>query len=312
MTMTEEAVNDQIPTEPTVPREGPGPRLREEREARNLTQESVATQLRIEVAQVQALEQDDFSKFAAPIFVTGHLRAYARLLGLPPESFIESYQNMGTAAPPSLARVAHLDDQPEPSGNAQVPRWLVYFLIVAVVAVVAFVWRSEVTKLLMPIMESPLMPDMVKDGGTGNGAVALPAGDGTMQRSLSLPDLPAGTAAPSVPAQPSAPTAAAPAPAAVQTPPPSPPSNLPQASLSLKAEKPSWVEIKDGNGKRLYYDLMVPGDQRTIKGVPPFDVLLGYSPGVIVEYNGKRVDHSMYARNDVARFRVGDKGASKN
>ncbi|MEJ2553040.1 MAG: helix-turn-helix domain-containing protein [Gammaproteobacteria bacterium] len=310
--MTEEALNVQPPTEPAVPRVGPGPRLRKEREARNFTQEEVATQLRIDVTRVRALEQDDFSKFAAPIYVIGHLRAYAKLLGLPSESFIESYQNMGAAAPPSLERVAHLDHQPEPSGNAEVPRWLMYLLIVALVAVVAFVWRSEVTKLLVPIMESPLMPDMVKSGESGNGAGVSPSADGTMQQPLSLPDLPAGTAAPSVLAQPPAPTVAAPAPTAVQTPPSPSPSNLPQASLSLKAEKPSWVEIKDRTGKRLYYDLMVPGDQRTIKGAPPFEVLLGYSPGVIVEYNGKRVDHSVYAHHDVARFRVGDEGARKD
>jgi cytoskeleton protein RodZ len=62
----------------------------------------------------------------------------------------------------------------------------------------------------------------------------------------------------------------------------------------------------------LFYDLMVPGDERTLDGVPPFEVLLGYAPGVIVEYNGKRVDHSSYTRQDMARFRVGDKGTSRN
>lgn len=305
--MTEEALNVQPPTEPAVPRVGPGPRLREEREARNFTEEEVARQLRIDVTRVRALEQDDFSKFAAPIYVIGHLRAYAKLLGLPPESFVESYQNMGTAAPPSLERVAHLDHQPEPSGNAEFPRWLVYLLIVAVVAVVAFVWRSEVTKLLVPIMKTPPMQEVARDGTSGAGGSALQSGDGTMQRPLTVPELPEGVSKPPVP-----PAPAAPASAVASTPPSPPPSSLPQARLSLKAEKPSWVEIKDGNGKRLYYDLMVPGDQKTVEGVAPFEVLLGYSPGVIVEYNGKRVDHAVYARHDVARFRVGDEGASKD
>jgi cytoskeleton protein RodZ len=71
------------------------------------------------------------------------------------------------------------------------------------------------------------------------------------------------------------------------------------------------VEVKDGAGKRLFYDLMVPGDEKALEGVPPFDVLLGYAPGVTVEYNGKRVDHSIYTHQDMARFRVGDKGTSK-
>lgn len=307
--MTEEAVNNQITVE-SGPKVGPGPGLRAAREARNFTQEAVAKQLRIDTALVRALEEDDYSKFAAPIFVTGHLRAYARLLGLPPESFIEAYQNLGTAAAPSLARVAHLDNQPEPTGNAQVPRWVVYLMILAVVAAVAFVWRSEVTKLLLPIMDSTFMPEVRVEGIPSNGGSAVQQPDATAtQQALPLPSLPEGTA--SVPA----PESAAPAPDTAQPPSPPPPQpqpDLPQAHLSLMAEKPSWVEVKDGTGRRLFYDLMVPGDEQTLEGVPPFDVLLGYAPGVIVAYNGKRVDHSIYARQDMARFRVGDKGTSKN
>jgi cytoskeleton protein RodZ len=303
--MTEEAVNSHIPVEPE-PKVGPGPALRAAREARNFTREAVAKQLRIDASLVSALEEDDYSKFAAPIFVTGHLRAYARLLGLPAESFIEAYQNLGTAAAPTLERVAHLENQPEPAGAGQVPRWMVYLMIMAVVAVVAFVWRDEVTKLLMPIMESPLMPQMSVEGVPSDAGGAVHARDGSaMQQALPLPTPPAGTA------NPRAPEPAAAAPATAQAPPPPLP-NLPQAQLSLKAEKPSWVEVKDGNGKRLFYDLMVPGDEHAVEGVPPFDVLLGYAPGVTVEYNGKRVDDSMYLRQDVARFRVSDKGTSKN
>jgi len=300
--MTEEAVNNQVHVE-TEPKVGPGPRLREAREAHNFSQEAIAKQLRIDAALVRALEEDDYSKFAAPIYVTGYLRAYARVLGLPPESFIEAYQNLGAAAPPSLERVARLDNQPEPSGNAQVPRWIVYSLIVVVVIAVAFVWRSEVAKLLTPIMQASFMPKVPVEGMPDND------GDGTQQsQALSLPSLPEGTVNPPVPD-----SAGASAPAVVQAPPPPPPpqADLPQARLSLKADKPSWVEVKDGTGKRLFYDLMVPGDEKTVEGAPPFGVLLGYAPGVTVEYNGKRVDHSKYIHQDMARFRVGDKGTSK-
>jgi cytoskeleton protein RodZ len=304
--MTEEAVKEHIPVEPE-PKVGPGPALREAREARNFTREAVAKQLRIDPSLVRALEEDDYSKFAAPIYVTGHLRTYARLLGLPPETFIKAYQNMG-AAPPSLERVAHLAHQPEPNGNAQVPRWVVYLMIVAMVVVVGFVWRGEVMKLLMPIMESPFMPEVSVEGMPNNGRSGVQQSDGSsMQQALTLPSLPESRGTAAAPA----PESAVPAPDAIQAPPPPQP-DLPQAHLSLKAEKPSWVEIKDGTGKRLFYDLMVPGDEKTLDGVPPFEVLLGYAPGVIVEYNGKRVDHSSYTRQDMARFRVGDKGTSKN
>lgn len=302
--MTENAVDNEVQAE-LEPKVGPGPGLRAAREARNYTQEAVAKQLRIDVALVRALEEDDYGKFAAPIFVTGHLRAYARLLGLPPESFIEAYQNLGTAAPPALERVAHLNNQPEPIANAQVPRWVVYVMAAAVLAAVLLNWRSEVSQLLTPIMEPQLSPEMSMQGAPDSGGTALPlpAVNGDVQQSLALPGSPSSEMNP--------PSSEA-APAANAVEPPAPQPDLPRANLELKAEKPSWVEVKDGTGRRLFYDLMVPGDAQTLEGVAPFDILLGYAPGITVEYNGKRVDHAAYSHQDMARFRVGDEGTSKN
>jgi cytoskeleton protein RodZ len=302
--MTEEIVENgvQVDLEPKI---GPGRDLREARESRNLTQETLAKQMHIDISLVRALEEDDYSKFAAPIFVTGHIRAYARLLGLTPEPLIEAYQNLGAAAPPPLERVARLSHQPETATSAQVPRWLVYVLMTSVLAMVILIWRSEATKLLAPIMESPLMSEAISPDTSSNaGTLALPAQShgGTPQHSLSLPALEEGASH----------QGRAAASDTLATAPPKEQSDLPKANLLLTADKPSWVEVKDGSGNRLFYDLMVPGDKQSLDGVPPFDVLLGYAPGITVEYNGKRVDHSAYARQDMARFRVGDKGASKN
>jgi cytoskeleton protein RodZ len=302
--MTQEAVNSEAPVEPE-PKVGPGPALRAARESRHFTQEAVAKQLRIDVSLVRALEEDDYGKFAAPIYVTGHLRAYARLLDLPPESFIAAYQNLGKAAPPSLERVAHLQDQPESVAHAPVPRWVLYGMLTVVVAAVIFISRTEVTKLLTPIMEPQVRPEMSSPVALDSGVTPTqpPAvGEGT-QHTLALPPLVENGESSPVPEATPAPADAVPS---------APPPDLPKAHLDLKAEKPSWVEVKDGSGKRLFYDLMVPGDAQSLDGVPPFDVLLGYAPGITVEYNGKRVDHSAYARQDMARFRVGDEGTSKN
>lgn len=302
--MTEEIVDSGVQVE-VEPKIGPGRNLREAREMRNLTLEAMAKQLHIDIALVRALEEDDYGKFAAPIFVTGHLRAYARLLSLTPEPLIEAYQNLGSAAPPPLERVSHLSHQPEPSSSAQVPRWLVSVLLASVVAVVILIWRSEASKLLAPIMESPLMPEVFSPNAAKSGdTLALPprsTGE-TRQQSLPLPDFKDGMTNQVAPA-----VSAAAVEESSKTQP-----EAPKATLALKAEKPSWVEVKDGSGNRLFYDLMVPGDTRSLEGVPPFDVLLGYAPGVSVEYNGKLVDHSAYVHQDMARFRVGDKGTSKN
>lgn len=295
--MMEKTVEDEIQVN-EAPKIGPGRVLREAREARNLTQEAVAKQLHIDITLVRALEDDDYSKFAAPIFITGHLRAYARLLNLDPESAVEMYHGLGLSSPPPLERVAHLEEQAEPVSRAQAPRWLVYVLLIAVVAVVIVIWRSEVSKLISPVVISPSEEEMMQEGE---------AGAGTML------DLPPQT---NRDAQPSAMLAVPPpaeqkieqsVPAAATS-----RENLPRATLELSADNPSWVEIRDKTGTRLFYDLMVPGDRKALEGVPPFDVLLGYAPGIAVQYNGKPVNHTAYTHQDMARFRVGDKGASRD
>ena len=79
----------------------------------------------------------------------------------------------------------------------------------------------------------------------------------------------------------------------------------PRAPLSLKADQVSWVEVRDANGRRLLDDLLDPGASRNVEGIAPFAGLVGYGPGVTVEFNGRRSDHRRYMREDVARFRVG-------
>src|SRR3569623_3177670 len=73
--MTVPTMDDQSPRAAVEPRIGPGAQLREAREARRLTVEAAASQLRIDVSLLRALEADEYDNFAAPIFVTGHLRA---------------------------------------------------------------------------------------------------------------------------------------------------------------------------------------------------------------------------------------------
>ncbi|MFV2056309.1 MAG: DUF4115 domain-containing protein, partial [Thiohalomonadales bacterium] len=72
--------------------------------------------------------------------------------------------------------------------------------------------------------------------------------------------------------------------------------------LTLTFTRNSWVDIRDATGKRLIRKLGIAGNSQKIKGVAPFQVLLGYGHGVTIEYNGKAVDFSAFQGNTVARF----------
>ena len=61
---------------------GPGELLRARREDRGLSVEQVADELHLGRHIVAALEAEQFADIGAPVFVRGHLKAYARVLRL--------------------------------------------------------------------------------------------------------------------------------------------------------------------------------------------------------------------------------------
>ncbi len=85
---------------------GLGERLRSARKARALTLEQAAFSLRLEATVVRALEEERFETLGAAVFVRGHLKAYARLLGLSEEAVLEAYRaaDPNADAPPKVSR----------------------------------------------------------------------------------------------------------------------------------------------------------------------------------------------------------------
>lgn len=77
-----------------APDASPGQRLRYARQAMRYTQEDVSRLLRLQIPIIQALEEDNYEKVPAPLFVRGYLRAYARLVKVAEEEVIACYNNL--------------------------------------------------------------------------------------------------------------------------------------------------------------------------------------------------------------------------
>lgn len=87
---------------------GPGALLRSARNARGLSRVEAAAALRLDESSIAALEEENFGWLGAPVFVRGHLRRYAELLGLPVQSVLDAYCAMvphGEALPDLPRRV---------------------------------------------------------------------------------------------------------------------------------------------------------------------------------------------------------------
>ncbi len=66
-----------------------------------------------------------------------------------------------------------------------------------------------------------------------------------------------------------------------------------------------WVEVYDTEGLSLYQDLLRRRQSLRLLGRGPFQIQLGYAPGVTLEYNGEPVPLLPHTRNTVASLVVG-------
>ena len=140
---------------------GLGERLRSARKARALSVAQVAEALRLEEASVVALEEGRFEAMGAPVFVRGHLKRYAALVGLGSEAVLEAYRAAapGSDAPPMIAR-------PRPQSDAVPMGPWVWWLVAAVVLVGAIIAFSNGGKEQPPAGLQTLPPPASESPGS--------------------------------------------------------------------------------------------------------------------------------------------------
>lgn len=72
-----------------------GQKLRQAREAKNLSQADVAQQLLLSKRIIEALEDDNYSEIVAVVYAKGYIKSYARLLKLPVEEILADFTGEG-------------------------------------------------------------------------------------------------------------------------------------------------------------------------------------------------------------------------
>ena len=267
----------------------PGARLKREREASGLTEQQAAEALNLDPTVIMVLEANDFAALGAPVFAKGHLRRYASMLGLAEDEILGAYERSKQhIEEPTLVPKARLEMVPVRSK----PRWP-WVVGGSVAFVVAALVLAYVSENGLPWTGSPA------GDGESTVDVAEPSLTPAPAASTDAPDIQVAEAPP-------APGAAAPAPdqAAATTVPATAPG---QVTLQLRFAADSWVEIFDGSGKAVLYDLGKAGSERTITGAPPLSVTLGNAPAVTISVNGRAVPRPA-AQGTLARFSVGADG----
>ena len=95
----------------------PGTLLREAREERGLTLDDVAAMTRIPKVMVGHLEDDRFDEYVADVFARGHLRNYARELGLDDEEILQAYERQTGRRRTKTPEGSPIDDKWNPGSS---------------------------------------------------------------------------------------------------------------------------------------------------------------------------------------------------
>jgi cytoskeleton protein RodZ len=117
---------------------GIGEVLRGARARRGLEVRQAAERLHVDAAVIEALEDERFAALGAPVFVRGHLRRYAELLGEPEAPLQARYSALQEAsAVPDLTKVT---SRPVQMPQRRVRRWPLIVLALTLVLAIAVWW----------------------------------------------------------------------------------------------------------------------------------------------------------------------------
>ncbi len=258
----------------------PGARLRREREAQGISHQQAAETLNLDTMVLAHLEANDFATLGAPVFVKGHLRRYTTLLGLDGDEIVSLYEHSTQQlGEPSLVPKSRLEMAPV-RGKPRWP-WVVggaaaFFLASALVAYLSehgLPWLDATPEeSTAPVLEQ--VPATATQQPPA--AASTPAVAGSAE---SPPDAAVGTLQPG------------------------------QVSLSVKFAGDSWVEVFDGSGKAVLYDLGKAGTERTLTATAPLSVTIGDAAAVTVTVNGRVLPALPRAQGQaLARFSIGPDG----
>ncbi len=143
------AASVKVDFDPPTPTAAPGELhfgllLRRARESRGMSLNEVAEKTRISPRWIQALEDAQLDILPAPVFVSGYLRSYARLVGLDGALLLSRYQELARKRAQALAPVERGFTVRRHGQPVQVPTWAIATLLSVVTALVlAALWLTN-------------------------------------------------------------------------------------------------------------------------------------------------------------------------
>ncbi len=229
--------------------------LRQAREDKGLSLAQVEEAIKIRCTYLQALEEGDFERLPAPVYLRGFLKNYAQFLGLDVEQMLSLYEGPRAQTETSVPRM--LDEPLEPLSWR---RWwpLVVVLLVIVAAAIGL-WSYERYYGTLPLLRPEPTPTTAPTS-----TVSIPS-----------PTAPLATAT-AVPTQTATPT---------PTRSPTPTAVVLELSIEIVGQR-SWVLVI-ADGERAFAGILEPGAKDTWTARERISLRSGNAGAVRVTLSGE-------------------------
>jgi cytoskeleton protein RodZ len=264
-----------------------GQKFRQAREAKALSIDDIAAELRINAQYLRALEGDDLSQMPGDFFYRSFVRQYAQRLGIPEaeirteiERSLTDQERLLEALPSQLAQ-RRFEVPPMPTMGGPTPddtrRWLMRLAgLIAVLAACSGVYALWLKYRSM--QESPAAPPAVVQQAPPQAAPPPVPKPEEPKLEEVKPDPPKTEPAKTEPAKTEAPKpepVAAPAAAA-------------GIRLVVTAKELTWLDVWRGD-QRIFAEVIQPGASKTFEAPDRLRIRLGNAGGVDLLFNGKPV-----------------------
>lgn len=283
-----------------TPIEQPGTLLKKQREVLGLSQKQVADRLRLRMAIIRNIEDNQFDSDLVVTFIRGYLRSYAKAVGLSEHDIMEAYEANCVSEPQEqkMQSFSRKTKREKHDNRIMTITWIIVLVIIGMSSL--WWWQHNQQDSLLPsnhppavVSEEPIAP--VVSNATDFVTVteltqaqsqddALTESDETSVSSSIVDE--ESTTVPRV---------------VDETPVIAEDLSL-NHQLTMTFSADCWIQVKDATGKTLSTGIKKAGQTVNLQGETPLQVILGAPEGVSVTFASEPVDLSGYTSGKVARF----------
>ncbi len=275
--MTQDGIDDGLQA-----RQRAGALLREAREAAARSSGELASQLKVAREKIEALEAGDWTPLHSASYARALLRAAAKALKVDVEPLMRSLPPASEVLPQPVAVAASV----APVRPYRV--WLAAAALLVVAALALVLLPRHAARRAAPHAVGPSSAPPLRAASR----LQSPAAERTRAASAARPAAGPGTAPEAV-----KPALLAPASSGVgaSTQPPGPlglPSAMASAPLQLRANAPSWIEVRAADGQTVFRAILKPGVTQSVAAAPaqlPLQLTIGNAAHTRVLFRNRPV-----------------------